>query len=787
MKHNELYYQKLELTTVLEELSQFAQIPLAKEKALLLEPLNDLLKLNQELDATDEALVITMRLGRAHVYISSDYLRIVELAQKGAVLSPMELYETVRLYDTVKGNYRHLASLIKDRIGCKYYQELVNQLSLNETFDKKLRKSVDDTGYVLDEASEELRSIRTKLRQMDGRIKNKLQEIMQKEQDKLSQAIVSLKKDRYCLPVKAEYKNVVKGIVHDVSASGQTYFIEPLAIADLMRQKTDLEKAESDEINRILKSLTLEVDNNSSDLTVSFQTLVTIDFLFAKAELALKYEARRPQINNQHRFNLINARHPLLKVERVIPNNIHFGKDIRGIIITGPNTGGKTVLLKTVGLLVLMVKCGLLIPADPESEIMIYDQVYCDIGDDQSIHTNLSTFSSHLNNIVAILGLVTPNSLVLFDEIGAGTDPIEGSNLALAILKYLLDREISFITTTHYPELKAFAYRHPKVINASMEFNQDTLSPTYRLILGRPGASNAYNIAMRLGLPGEIIEEAKRMTTTQQSEVSVLISKLETEARRLEDNRAALEIEKHNYQKLVSDVKKEQANIEKEKAKILNEAQKEAVKIIENVKKEALAILEEAKKLKNREIKHHEIVQIKQKIGELDQQTESSKPKKINRNPVVGDSVRIVKYDQYGTVLEQLKTNLWLVQVGNAMLQVKTADLEVVDQTPTQTGENTESFKNLGSFTKVASKATVSLTLDLRGLRYEEAKEKLEKYFDDCLFSGTLQFTIIHGYGTGAIRELVQSFLNKNPHVESYRFGGAGEGGMGVTVVTLKK
>ncbi|HPX20814.1 MAG TPA: Smr/MutS family protein, partial [Bacilli bacterium] len=258
-------------------------------------------------------------------------------------------------------------------------------------------------------------------------------------------------------------------------------------------------------------------------------------------------------------------------------------------------------------------------------------------------------------------------------------------------------------------------------------------------------------------------------------------------ARRLEDNRAALEIEKHNYQKLVSDVKKEQANIEKEKAKILNEAQKEAVKIIENVKKEALAILEEAKKLKNREIKHHEIVQIKQKIGELDQQTESSKPKKINRNPVVGDSVRIVKYDQYGTVLEQLKTNLWLVQVGNAMLQVKTADLEVVDQTPTQTGENTESFKNLGSFTKVASKATVSLTLDLRGLRYEEAKEKLEKYFDDCLFSGTLQFTIIHGYGTGAIRELVQSFLNKNPHVESYRFGGAGEGGMGVTVVTLKK
>ena len=290
MKHNELYYQKLELTTVLEELSQFAQIPLAKEKALLLEPLNDLLKLNQELDATDEALVITMRLGRAHVYIRSDYLRIVELAQKGAVLSPLELYETVRLYDTVKGNYRHLASLIKDRIGCQYYQELVNQLSLNETFDKKLRKSVDDTGYVLDEASEELRSIRTKLRQMDGRIKNKLQEIMQKEQDKLSQAIVSLKKDRYCLPVKAEYKNVVKGIVHDVSASGQTYFIEPLAIADLMRQKTDLEKAESDEINRILKSLTLEVDNNSSDLTVSFQTLVTIDFLFAKAELALKYE-----------------------------------------------------------------------------------------------------------------------------------------------------------------------------------------------------------------------------------------------------------------------------------------------------------------------------------------------------------------------------------------------------------------------------------------------------------------------------------------------------------------
>lgn len=787
MKQNELYYQKLELTAVLEELSQFAQIPLAREKARQLEPQNDLFTLNQELDATDEALVITMRLGRAPIYISSDYFHIVDLAQKGAILAPLELYETVRLYDTVKGNYRHLANLIKDRINCQYYQEMVNQLTINEAFDKRLRRSIDDTGYVLDEGSDELRSIRMKLRQMDGRIKSKLQEIMRKEQDKLSQAVVSLKKDRYCLPVKAEYKNVVKGMVHDVSASGQTYFIEPLAIADLMRQKTDLEKAENDEINRILKALTLETENNSEDLSLSFQTLVTIDLLFAKAKLAQKQEARRPQINNQHRFNLINARHPLLKVERVIPNNVHFYKNIRGIIITGPNTGGKTVLLKTVGLLVLMVKCGLLIPADPESEIMVYDQVYCDIGDDQSIHTNLSTFSSHLTNIVAILRLVTPNSLVLFDEIGAGTDPIEGSNLALAILKYLLDREISFITTTHYSELKAFAYRHHKVINASMEFNQDTLSPTYRLILGRPGASNAYNIAMRLGLPEEIIEEARRMTTTQQSEVSVLINKLEQEAKRLEENRASLEIAQHNYQKLVSEVAKEKADIEREREKIVKEANKEALKIIENVKKEALMILEEAKQLKNREIKHHEIVQIKQKIGELDQQTETPKPKVINKKPAVGDSVRIVKYDQYGTVLEQLKTHLWLVQVGNATLQVKTVDLEVIESPQDKTKEKAEAQKSGGGFTKMASKATISLTLDLRGMRYEEAKERLDQYFDDCLYSGTRQFTIIHGFGTGAIRELVQSFLNKNPNVDSFRYGGANEGGMGVTVVILKK
>lgn len=781
MNFQEKSINKLEFSLILDKLSEFAILPAVKTQISSLKPSSNINMLEEELTKTQEALRIIQRSMRAPLYMSCDYDKILLLLSKGAILSGKELYETVKLYETIRANVKFANHLKKDQIESQYFQMITSKLYLNESIEQMLLKALDEEGNVEDNASPKLKSLRKKLVQIELNLKQKLQEIVAKEAAKLSQTSIVLRDDRYCLAVKSEYKNHIKGIIHDTSASMQTIFIEPFIVSQIMSDKAKLQEEEKAEIHRILKELSQILLLEQPLLQENFHLIKEIDFIFAKGMLAKSYDGYRPKLNHQGRLNLIKARHPLLKVKKVIPNTVSFGDGYLGIIITGPNTGGKTVLLKTVGLLCTMIKYGLLIPADEKSDIMIFDQIFCDIGDDQSIESNLSTFSSHMTNITEIINNITPKSLVLFDEIGSGTDPIEGSNLAKAILNYLIKEKVSFITTTHYSDLKTFGFENPYVINASMEFDQHTLSPTYELKLGISGSSNAFNIAKRLGLKEEIINDAKKMAVTSDDIVRQLVLKLEKKAKQLEEQTLEYERLKEDTYQIKQEYDAKVKKFEKEKQILYKKAQAEADEFVMTIKNDALQIIEEAKKLKNDQVKLHEIIDVRHQVNNLDRDIvkEGEMQNTDNSNLEVGDDVYITSYDQYGTISRILKDNQYEVSIGN--MSVKLAKKEL---TKVKTITNQQPKEINFSFRK--SKATISMTLDLRGKRYEDAKEALDKYIDDLVVVGLKQATIIHGYGTGVIRELVQKFLKNNKNIASYRYGGENEGGFGVTVITLK-
>ena len=781
MNFQEKSINKLEFSLILDKLSEFAILPAVKTQISSLKPSSNINMLEEELTKTQEALRIIQRSMRAPLYMSCDYDKILLLLSKGAILSGKELYETVKLYETIRANVKFANHLKKDQIESQYFQMITSKLYLNESIEQMLLKTLDEEGNVEDNASPKLKSLRKKLVQIELNLKQKLQEIVAKEAAKLSQTSIVLRDDRYCLAANSEYKNHIKGIIHDTSASMQTIFIEPFIVSQMMSDKAKLQEEEKAEIHRILKELSQILLLEQPLLQENFHLIKEIDFIFAKGMLAKSYDGYRPKLNHQGRLNLIKARHPLLKVKKVIPNTVSFGDGYLGIIITGPNTGGKTVLLKTVGLLCTMIKYGLLIPADEKSDIMIFDQIFCDIGDDQSIESNLSTFSSHMTNITEIINNITPKSLVLFDEIGSGTDPIEGSNLAKAILNYLIKEKVSFITTTHYSDLKTFGFENPYVINASMEFDQHTLSPTYELKLGISGSSNAFNIAKRLGLKEEIINDAKKMAVTSDDIVRQLVLKLEKKAKQLEEQTLEYERLKEDTYQIKQEYDAKVKKFEKEKQILYKKAQAEADEFVMTIKNDALQIIEEAKKLKNDQVKLHEIIDVRHQVNNLDRDIvkEREMQNTDNSNLEVGDDVYIISYDQYGTISRILKDNQYEVSIGN--MSVKLAKKEL---TKVKTITNQQPKEINFSFRK--SKATISMTLDLRGKRYEDAKEALDKYIDDLVVVGLKQATIIHGYGTGVIRELVQNFLKNNKNIASYRYGGENEGGFGVTVITLK-
>lgn len=780
MLANNTFYRKMEIDKIIDSLINEAILPNSKLYFDSLIEENDINKIQILLDKADEAYLILNRYERCPIYNTMDLDKILLDASKEKILSGIELYEFIKCFHTIRSNINLKEELKKNNENVKYFYELVDDFIIIPSLEDKLKRSIDDTGYILDDASPTLKKIRSRLRGIDDRIRHRIQEIMGASANMLADSVVVMRDDRYCLAIKSEYKNSFKGILHDVSNTQLTCFMEPLAIAEMSNEKDRLRNDEKMEEEIILRDLTADIENNYDILKVNFERIVELDINFAKAKIAKDYNGSKPNLNTMGHLNLINARHPLLKVKKVIPNNIYFGKDYYGIVITGPNTGGKTVLLKTVGLLSLMVKFGLLIPADKESDVMIYDHILCDIGDDQSIEENLSTFSSHMKKMVKIVNTVTKNSLALFDEIGAGTDPKEGALIATSVLNYFIKKEVRFIVTTHYAELKTYAYGSDKVVNASMAFNQDTYEPTYHLVIGRSGSSNAFTIASNLGLKKEIIDEAKHNYKQDSNEISSLIKNIEKLSFELELEKEKLSEKVKETDELKTKLDKKYQKIDDEKIKILNDAKTKANKIIDSAKDDASKLLAEIEALNEKEIKLHEIIAAKAKISSTENHdliTKKKEKKKITGEIKVGDRVFISEYEQFGNIERINRNKTYTVSIGNMKIDVPLDMLEPAEA---------EIMKDNNVIIDTSGAKAAPLSLDLRGMTGLEAKDALDKYIDDLIVSNRKSATIIHGYGTGVVREIVQDYLKKCKYIDSFRYGGAGEGGLGVTVITLK-
>lgn len=772
------YYKMLELDKIFNLVKN--EVYLDKNKDFLEEItlLDDFKEIDTALSEVDEAVILLQRMGRFPLLFTSDISQVLKKVNKFGVLTEEELLEAGKLLDTIKENILYLEKLSDAQIEAPFYSLRVDSLIYNKDLNLAIKKIITPFGEIKDDASSTLKDIRRRQKDLEKSIQSKLTEILQKNASNLTQSIISVRNGRYVIPVRVDAKNIIKGIIHDTSASGETVFIEPAAINELNNSLNQSIEAEKREIYNILRNISLAINESYDDLISSYETLLALDLIFGKASYAISINASRPKLNENGLVDLLNCRHPLLKVKNVVSNNITIGKDYQGIVITGPNTGGKTVLLKTVGLLALMVRAGMLIPCSEGSSMMIFDDVYADIGDEQSIDQNLSTFSSHLKNVIEIISKVTKNSLVLLDELGSGTDPLEGAGLAISIFDYLINKKCLVIATSHYSELKIHAYNSDNIINASVEFNEETLQPTYKLLIGVPGMSNALKIAKTLGLNNDIINAAQGYLYKRNDNLNQMLSKLIKQSQLLDAKLKEVDEGKNIINQKIKSLDDEKKRILKQEEEIIKNANNEAQKLINKSMSEINDLLGELKELKNRNVKLHEIADVTHKARSLEQNFINEKIIPENHEINVNDKVYVKNYNSYGTVLKILKNEKYEVQIGIASI--------IVDKKYLQYAE-VEEKPILKATTVPSVKGKVSSTLDLRGQRYEDASTLLDKFIDDAIFANLTFISIIHGFGTGVIRKLVHDTLKANKNIESYRYGGANEGGQGVTIATLKK
>ncbi|VEI08173.1 endonuclease MutS2 [Kurthia zopfii] len=778
----------LEYDKIINQVSQFCTNSIGKSTIEQLKPKTTLEEVNQLLDEMDEGLSI-LRL-RQNVPMGGifDIRPSAKRAQIGGVLSPMELME---ISSTIRAS-RIFREFIEDldadeEIEIPYFLEKKEDLPILTGLQHEINSCIDDNANVSDSASPTLRTIRQQLRMQEGRVREKLASLTRgtNAAKMLSDSIITIRNDRFVIPVKAEYRSHYGGVIHDQSSSGQTLYIEPDAVVQSNNEIHSLKTKEKAEIDRILGVLSAMVQEVAHEIFVMIQVLGQIDVILAKAKYGQANKCSKPKMNQEGYMKLTQARHPLLDRETAVANNIEFGKEFTAIVITGPNTGGKTVTLKTVGLCTLMAQSGIPIPALDGSELAVFDQLFSDIGDEQSIEQSLSTFSSHMVNIVDILKKFDENSLVLFDELGAGTDPQEGAALAISILDEVHGRGARVMATTHYPELKAYGFNRPAVVNASVEFDVETLSPTYRLLIGVPGRSNAFEISKRLGLPDHIIETSKGYTGTETHEVESMIASLE-------ESRLKSEKDAEESARLLQDAKELQAELDAKlkdydelKESLEKKAKEKAKKIVEDAKRESEAVIDELHKMKmnaNKIVKEHEIIEARKRLEEATpvENKVLKKQRQINARTQQlqkGDEVRVTSYGQKGVLVEKASNNEWVVQIGILKMKLDESDLEYIKP---------EKLKDTVNVSNVRGREAVKLELDLRGERYEDALQLTEKYIDDALLSNYHRVSIIHGKGTGALRKGVQELLKRHPRVKSYAFGSASEGGYGVTVADLK-
>lgn len=779
----------LEYPKIIEQLKTYTTSSVGKSMIEELTPSTSLEQVQKWTDETDEALSVLRVKGNVPLGGLFDVRPHAKRAQIGGVLSAMELMEiasTIRASKIIR-RFMEEVKESEDFPVVNLY-DYTESLPVLTELEHEINHCIDENGVVLDSASQTLRSIRSQLRTAVQRIREKLDSYTrgQNAAKMLSDSIVTIRNDRYVIPVKSEYRSHYGGIVHDQSSSGQTLFIEPNAVVQLNNDARALRVKEQEEIERILKELTLQVEAIAPDLFHLVKTMAKLDAIFAKAKYGTAEACTRPEINTDGRIRLIKARHPLLSKDEAVANTIEFGDPHTAVVITGPNTGGKTVTLKTVGLCTLMAQSGIPIPALDGSEVALFESVYADIGDEQSIEQSLSTFSSHMVNIVDILKKFDEHSLVLFDELGAGTDPQEGAALAISILDEVHGRGARVMATTHYPELKAYGYNRPGVINASVEFDVETLSPTYKLLLGVPGRSNAFEISKRLGLPGHIISHAESFTGTDRSEVDTMIASLEESRKQAEQDAMETTRVLEESEELKKELAERLAAYDQKKEQLEQKAKDKAKKIVEDARRESESVIAELRQLQKQAaagVKEHELIDARKRLEDalpLNPVLKKEKQKKQRaQNLQVGDEVKVLSFGQKGVLLEKVSKSEWAVQIGVLKMKLPESDLEFIKP---------EKEKQMVSVNNVAGRSAggVKLELDLRGERYEDALIRTEKYLDDAVLANYPRVNIIHGKGTGALRQGIQSMLKKDRRVKSYRFGEAGEGGYGVTVVELK-
>ena len=779
----------LEFHKVREQVAAFCTNSIGKQAIDELVPETDYDTVVELLEEMDEGLAILRVKGNVPLGGIFDVRPHARRSQIGGMLSPMELME---IASTIRAS-RILRNFIEDiesenTIEIPHFIERKEQMPVLTALQHEINDCIDDNGTVLDSASPALRSIRQSLRSEESKVRQKLESLTRGSNatKMLSDAIITIRNDRFVIPVKQEYRSHYGGIVHDQSASGQTLFIEPDAVIQANNEVQRLKVKEKAEIERILSELTLRVQEVGHEIFVLVQLLGELDVILAKGKYGQANKCTMPKMNKEGYTRLVRARHPLLPIEEAVANTIEFGRDVTAIVITGPNTGGKTVTLKTVGLCTIMAQCGLPVPALDGSELAVFEQIFADIGDEQSIEQSLSTFSSHMVNIVDILSKFNEKSLILFDELGAGTDPQEGAALAIAILDETVDRGARVMATSHYPELKAYGYNRPSVVNASVEFDIETLSPTYRLLIGVPGRSNAFEISKRLGLSSNVIDHAKSFTGTDRHEVESMIASLEESRLRSEREADEAHLLLEDAQKIRAELEERLRIYDEKKENLEKKAKDKARKIVDEAKKEAESIIAELRKMKENaalSVKEHELIDAKKRLdnaapidnNKVLQKAVAARERKQNLQ--VGDEVKVLSYGQKGTLLQKAG-NEWVVQIGILKMKLPESDLEYVKPEKEQATRPMMNVKNRNSIVK--------LELDLRGERYEEALIRTEKYLDDALLANYPRVSIIHGKGTGALRQGIQNFLKNHKRVKSYRYGEAGEGGFGVTVVELK-
>jgi len=780
---NQRVLNVLEFNKIMQMLVEEAETSLGKDRSRNIFPDTELETVNRLQEETDEAVQIL----RLNLMIPFGGISDIRDGLKHATIGgSLPAHTILDVANTLYGG-RQVKNFMEgfEDMELPILQGMAEDISPLKEVESEIRRCIDEHGEVLDHASAKLRGIRSQIRTFESSVRERLESYTRSHQKMLSDSIVTIRNDRYVLPVKQEYRAQIGGIVHDQSSSGQTLFMEPRAVVDLNNRLQQAILDERKEVEKILASLSQQIAGVADAILSNLQILGEIDFISARARLSRKLKASRPKMNDDGRIKMNQARHPLISDDEVVANDIEIGLDYTTIVITGPNTGGKTVTLKMVGLCILMAQSGLQVPALDGCELAVFQSVFADIGDEQSIEQSLSTFSSHMKNIVAIMEEVDHQSLVLFDELGSGTDPSEGAALAMAILDETISRGARVIATTHYPELKAYGYNRKDVVNASVEFDIDTLQPTYRLLIGVPGRSNAFDISKRLGLNEEIIDQAKGLIGSDTRSVENMIASLEQSQISAEkDYEEAHQILIESEQ-LREEITRAYKEFQQKKENLYKKAEDKAEKALKQAREEAELIVAEIREMKNNTaLKEHEWIEAKKMLEEAQPRLRKEKapPEKQSRREqkelAPGDDIKLLTVNQQGVILEKLNDNEYLIQVGIMKVKAKRDELQYVGKPKAEPEKTVATVKG--------SNYHVKTELDLRGERYEDAMLRLEKYIDDVLLAGYGQVTIIHGKGTGALRTGVQEFVKQHPHIASSRSGKGQEGGSGVTVIHLK-